>query len=182
MVNFIQTLIYLPLLFPHVLIYFFIDKTLIDADINRWCEQQGLSLPKLFALCYLLANFNEYRSLYYRRVGRINYILRYLRPQHSLFINTKRIGGGCYIQHGFSTIIYAESIGDNFWVNQQVTIGDSGKGIPSIGNNVRIGAGAIVIGPIKIGNDVRIGAGAIVVNDIPDGATVIGEKAKVYIV
>lgn len=180
MVNLIQTLIYIPLLLPHIIVYYLHEKTLINADIKRWNERHGLSFPKIISLCYLLANFKEFRSLYYRRIGRINYILRYLRPQCSLHINTKLIGGGCYIQHGFSTIIYAESIGDNFWVNQQVTIGDSGKGIPRIGNNVRIGAGAIVIGPIKIGNNVRIGAGAIVVNDIPDGATVLCEKAKIY--
>lgn len=65
------------------------------------------------------------------------------------------------------------------WVNQNVTIGHSGKGIPEIGDNVHIGAGAIVIGPIKIGNNVRIGAGAIVVNDIPDNSVVISNKAHI---
>lgn len=53
--------------------------------------------------------------------------------------------------------------------------------MPTIGDNVYIGAGAILIGGIKIGNNVKIGAGAIVVNDIPDNATVVCEKARVII-
>jgi len=89
------------------------------------------------------------------------------------------MGGGCFIQHGFSTIIYANKIGKNFWCNQCVTIGHSGKGIPEIGDNVSIGCGAIVIGPIRIGNNVRIGAGAIVVSDVPDNSVVVSDKAHI---
>ena len=53
------------------------------------------------------------------------------------------------------------------------------NGAPIIGNNVSIGAGAIIIGGIRIGNNVKIGAGAVVVDDVPDNSVVVGEKARV---
>ena len=50
---------------------------------------------------------------------------------------------------------------------------------PTIGNDVVIGSGAQIIGPIKVGNGSRIAANAVVVNDVPEGATMIGVPAKV---
>lgn len=72
-------------------------------------------------------------------------------------------------------------IGDNVRIDQQVTIGirwDEGVA-PIIGNNVRIGAGAKVLGSIRIGNNARIGANAVVLTDVPDGATAVGVPAKI---
>ena len=67
-------------------------------------------------------------------------------------------------------------------ISQGVTIGivNSGEkaGVPSIGDRVYIGPGAKIIGNIKIGNDVAIGANAVVVSDVPDGVTVGGIPAK----
>ena len=51
--------------------------------------------------------------------------------------------------------------------------------MPIIGDNVYIGAGAIIIGKVHIGNNVKIGAGAIVVTDVPDNATAVCEKARI---
>lgn len=84
-----------------------------------------------------------------------------------------------FIQHVFSTIITAKSIGDNFIVLQQVTIGYTEKGCPTIGNNVKICAGAIVIGDIVIHDNVTIGAGAVVVKDVPAGTVVAGNPARI---
>ena len=64
-------------------------------------------------------------------------------------------------------------------VNQMVNIGYRGKGYPTIGDNVRVGVGAIVIGDIKIGNNVNIAAGAIVLEDVPDNCTVASPKAEI---
>ena len=57
----------------------------------------------------------------------------------SMYIETPEIGGGLFIQHGFATMIAAKSIGENCWINQQVTVGYKGSKIPPvIGNNVTI--------------------------------------------
>ncbi len=72
-------------------------------------------------------------------------------------------------------------IGDNVRIDQQVTIGirwDESVA-PIIGNNVRIGAGAKVLGSIRVGNNARIGANAVVLTDVPDGATAVGVPARI---
>jgi serine O-acetyltransferase len=74
-------------------------------------------------------------------------------------------------------------IGDNVRIDQHVTIGIRWyeASAPIIGNNVRIGAGAKVLGSIKIGNNVRIGANAVVLTDVPDGATAVGVPARIIL-
>lgn len=123
---------------------------------------------------------SEYRNVFYLRIGKIKYFLYYLRPLSSLMIATpsEKFGAGTYIQHGFATIIAAKSIGKNCWINQQVTIGynDShkyGYGQPSIGNNVRVSAGAKVCGNITIGDNSTIGVNAVAIKDVPENSIVI---------
>jgi serine O-acetyltransferase len=60
-----------------------------------------------------------------------------------------------------------------------VTIGEKNNQRPSIGNNVELHANCIVIGGITIGNNVIIGAGAVVVKDVPDNAIVVGNPAQI---
>jgi serine O-acetyltransferase len=97
----------------------------------------------------------------------------------ALEINCAQIGPGMCSYHGFATIIIAERIGADFLFAQQVTVGyDDRGGCPRIGDRVRIGAGAIVIGPITIGDDAVIGAGAVVVRDVPAATVVGGVPAK----
>lgn len=91
----------------------------------------------------------------------------------------EKLGGGFSLQHGFSTIVSAEEIGVNCRVNQQVTIGYSGNYAPVLGDNVRVCAGSIVIGPIHVGDGAVIGAGSVFVHDVPPGATVVGQAARV---
>lgn len=72
-------------------------------------------------------------------------------------------------------------IADNCRIGQNVTIGGTSGHyeVPIIGNNVRISVGAVVIGPIKIGNNVIIGANAVVNRDVPDNCIVAGVPAKI---
>lgn len=71
-------------------------------------------------------------------------------------------------------------MGKNCWINQQVTIGaNSQYEYPTIGNDVHIFAGALVIGDITIGNNVVIGAGAVVTKSVPDNCTVVGNPARI---
>jgi serine O-acetyltransferase len=96
----------------------------------------------------------------------------------ALEINCEQIGGGMSSFHGFATIIIARRIGQDFLFAQQVTVGyDDRGGTPIIGDRVRVGAGAIVIGPITIGDDAVVGAGAVVVKDVAPGTVVAGVPA-----
>ena len=74
----------------------------------------------------------------------------------------------------------AKSVGKSFWINQNVTIGArDASGYPTIGDNVYVFTGAIVLGNITIGNNVKIGAGSVVVKSVPDNCVVIGNPARI---
>lgn len=85
------------------------------------------------------------------------------------------------LPHGFHGIHISREakIGNNCTIYQGVTIGSSKNGAPKIGDNVFIGANAVLIGGITIGNNVKIGAGAIVVDNVPNNCTVVSEKSKI---
>ena len=101
-----------------------------------------------------------------------------------------KIGKNLFIDHGMGVVVGETSeIGDNVTIYQNVTLGGSSPSIdserqrhekrhPSIGNDVVIGSGAQIIGPIKVGNHARIAANAVVVKDVPENATMVGIPAK----
>ncbi len=94
------------------------------------------------------------------------------------------IGKSFFIDHATGVVIGETAfIGDHVIVYQGVTLGgvssSKGKRHPTIGNNVVIGTGAIVLGNITIGNNVRIGAGSVVLKDIPDDSTVVGIPGEI---
>jgi serine O-acetyltransferase len=92
-----------------------------------------------------------------------------------------KIGKRLNLPHGgFGTVIVrSATIGDDAIIFHNVTIGMRKPGDIKIGDRVYIGTGAKLLGPLTIGNDVRIGAGAIVNFDVPDGATVVGPQAEI---
>jgi serine O-acetyltransferase len=83
------------------------------------------------------------------------------------------------IVHGIATLVGAKAIGENFIVFQQVTIGGTQHGAPTIKDNVVIYSGAVVIGKITIGNNVVIGANATVYRDVPDNSLVLPGTSKI---
>ena len=141
-------------------------------------EKEGLLLR---TLCLTLVREPEYRNVFYLRIGMMRYLLNIFLPKVDSMRLPPDIGPGFCPVHSYSTIINARTvIGRNCTVLQNVTIGsDNRNQVPVIGDNVSIGAGAIVLGGIHIGNNVKIGAGAIVVDDVPDNCTVVCEKAKI---
>jgi serine O-acetyltransferase len=95
-----------------------------------------------------------------------------------------QIGKRLFIDHGSAVVIgETAEIGDDCTIYQGVTLGGtgkhSGKRHPTIGNNVMVGAGAKVLGPIKVGDNSKIAAGAVVLKDIPENSTAVGIPAKV---
>lgn len=95
-----------------------------------------------------------------------------------------QIGRRFSIDHGIGVVIGATSIiGDDCLIYQGVTLGmtgkHGGKRHPTLGSNVMVGAGAIVLGDITVGDNAKIAAGSVVVYDVPHDVTVAGVPAKV---
>lgn len=93
-----------------------------------------------------------------------------------------RIGKNLFIDHGMGVVIGQTAvIGDDCTIFHGVTLGGKGDGEKrhaTVGDRVMIGATAQLIGPVVIGNDVKIGAGAVVLKDVPSGKTVVGNPAR----
>ena len=95
-----------------------------------------------------------------------------------------KIGKGLFIDHGMGVVIgETTEIGNNCTLYQGVTLGgtgkDKGKRHPTLGDNVLVGAGARVLGPINIGDNSKIASGAVVLKDVPENSTAVGIPAKV---
>lgn len=85
-----------------------------------------------------------------------------------------------FCHSGFGVVINSHvKIGRGTTIQHRVTIGQTDKGYPTIGEHCYIGAGAIIVGNVTVGNHVRIGAGAVVITDIPDNSTAVGVPARV---
>ena len=97
-----------------------------------------------------------------------------------------KIGRRFFIDHGMGVVIGETSeIGDDVLIYQGVVLGgvsrDKRKRHPTVGNNVVIGAGAVLLGPIDIGDGARIGAGSVVIKDVPANSTVVGVPGRAIV-
>lgn len=175
--------LYKILLLPHLIMYKFSkNQSSIDQDIKRWAEAKGIQKGKYSLLLTFLTNSPDFRTLFYFRNRSIfSHVLNiYCRKQSNftIDINTK-LGGGVLTGHPYCTILNADSIGENFYVNHLVTVGEIEGKRPTIGDNVSVNTGAIIIGDITIGNNSVIGAGAVVVKDVPENCVVVGNPARI---
>lgn len=174
---------------PLMIAYILSDnKDKIYEDIKR--NEYFIPFKKksgIIALSYLLCLKHEFRNVFFYRLKR-NFVSSRLlsllyRPIKSLEIDGD-INSGLTIYHGHSCIISVNRAGKNLSVWQNVTIGrrprkDNEIDKPTIGENVNIYTGAIVVGNISIGNNVSIGAGAVVLRDVPDNCVVVGNPARI---
>lgn len=135
----------------------------------------------IIVLFYRLAN-SEYKIVKWLAIP----IYKLIRIISGVQIPRKtKIGGGLYLPH-FGMIVLNEKskFGDFLIIYHGVTVGAKGAGkkndlgVPTIGNNVRIATGAIVLGSITIGDNALIGAGAVVVKDVQSGVIAVGNPAK----
>ena len=141
------------------------------------------------------------KSVFFHRIANnlwnLNlYTLARIVSQFSRFLTgieihpAAKIGKNLFIDHGMGVVIGETSeIGDNVTIYHAVTLGGSSPSVdserqrhekrhPTIGNDVVIGSGAQIIGPVKVGNNSRIAANAVVVKDVPENATMVGIPAK----
>lgn len=147
----IKIALYIPFLLLHLLLFeLSSNKDLIISDVIAWkkyrdyvdCNRIYVSLIKLLVLQ------PEFRTQFTLRLGRLAHFLPYLKGINCCDLGRcKNIGKGFVLMHGFGTVFNGASIiGNNCTVLHSVTIGGGRGGAPTIGNNVYIGAGAIVVG------------------------------------
>ena len=164
------------------------NRQAIDSDLDRLLGEIPYENVGIGALNYALLYLKPYRSVYYYRTRQstfLQHLCRWLiKPLETIEIHGN-IGNGLAVYHTYS-VIHPFSAGSNLTVGHGVTIG-KGKPLsdckdifnPIIGNDVHIYTGAIVFGGIRIGNNVEIGAGAVVNRDVPDNCTVVGNPMRI---
>jgi serine O-acetyltransferase len=150
------------------------------APRSRW---EVLLYPGVWALGFHRLAHRLYRARLWLLARLVNHIARFLT---AIDIHPgATIGRNLFIDHGFTVIGETAEIGNDVTIYQCVTLGGTnpangvaGKRHPTLGDNVIVGSGAQVLGPITVGARARIGANAVVTDDVPDGATMIGLKAR----
>ncbi len=167
------------------------------SDLYRYEESMEVNMKKVFYRQFMFAGFHymfwfrlcRYLSmknkLWFPLYGLSMIMLQRYKYKYGIYISTKTdIGKGFYIGHYGGIVVNSMAkIGNNCVIMQGVTIGMSNrgkyKGVPTIGNNVYMGAGAKIIGAVTIGNNAAIGANAVVTKDVPDNGVAVGMPAKV---
>ncbi|WP_148715342.1 serine O-acetyltransferase [Chitinolyticbacter meiyuanensis] len=133
----------------------------------------------------MLLFYRFYRWLYLRRVPVVPTICKYVNrivfsivlPPSAQVGRNVRFGYG-----GLGIVVHANAvIGDNVVISPNVVIGGRSKlrEVPVIEDDVQIGAGACILGPVRIGRGAKVGANAVVLEDIPPGSIAVGVPARV---
>lgn len=167
-------------------------KTILQKDFYResgkWLSHLQI-LKKCFSpnlhFIYILRTCQKYQnSLFLRFFWRL--ILRHYQIKYGFQIYPEtEIGEGFYLGHWGTLVINPKvKIGKNCNIAQGVTIGQANrgknKGFPEIGNEVWIGANAVIVGNIKVGNNVLIAPNSYVNTDIPSNSVVMGNPAQIF--
>ena len=149
----------------------------------------------------LILTYPGVKAVFFHRVANFFYLAKFdlvarFISQFSRFLTGieihpgAKIGKNLFIDHGMGVVIGETSeIGNNVTIYHAVTLGGSSPSIdsekqrhekrhPTIGDDVVIGSGAQVIGPVVVGKGARIAANAVVVKDVPESATMVGIPAK----
>lgn len=163
------------------------NDLVIQSDIKqtlvvRGSKASNQSIKEQFI--HLMIYYPDYAFIFFWRIHKLRYRWK------SLFVNdipckifkSTKIAGGMMCYHPFASVINAKSIGANFQFRNGLTIGNKSNDnslLPIIGNDVTVGANAIIIGDITIGNNVVIGAGSVVVKDVPSNSVIAGNPAKI---
>lgn len=162
---------------------------IFNHDIKQYKKETNRSA--IHEPIYLLIFFYRFiNAIHYSKFGILRVFGLVLLYPFYLFISiifgvsiprNCTIGRGLIIYHYSGIVINASVvIGENCVIRQGVTIGNKNfeNDVPVLGDNVDIGAGAVIIGKIKIGNNVKIGANAVVLKDVPDNHIAVGNPAR----
>ena len=159
-------------------------------DLNKVMENDPAARSKIevFLLYPTIYALIAYRIAHYFYTKKLFFLARLISQISRFFTGIEihpgaKIGRGLVIDHGMGVVIgETAEIGDDVLLYHGVTLGgtgkDKGKRHPTLGNNVVIGAGAKVLGPIYIGSNSKVGANSVVLKDVPEGATAVGIPAK----
>jgi len=150
------------------------------APRSRW---EVLLYPGLWAMGFHRIAHWLFEAEMYFLARLVNHIARFLT---AIDIHPgAKIGRHLFIDHGFTVIGETAEIGNNVTIYQCVTLGGTnpangiaGKRHPTLLDNVIVGSGAQILGPITVGQRARVGANAVVTEDVPEGATMVGVKAR----
>ncbi len=163
------------------------EKTDVDIVMERDPAPKSRAEALLFsqglhALRFHRAAHRQYLKGHYKAARMLNYVSRVLTGAD--IHPGAKVGKDFFIDHASGVVIgETAEIGDNVSIYQGVTLGgvstEKKKRHPTIGNNVVVGAGATILGPITIGDNVRVGAGSVVVKSVPPNSTVVGVPAKI---
>lgn len=175
----LKNAIFAIIIFPHLLAY----------KLSRRGKMFKLDLQCMFGndnLSTFVCKMREkkyIRNLFYYRMGYTFFELFSFLCQSDKTLHLMgcgKLGKHSFLQHSQNTFLNADKIGDNFYCLHNVTVGnDRIKGRPTIGNNVTIYTGAVVVGNISIGNNVIIAANAVVRSNVPNNVLVSGVPAKI---
>jgi serine O-acetyltransferase len=150
------------------------------APRSRW---EVLLYPGLWAVAWHKVAHRLFNARLFFLARAVNHTSRFLT---GIDIHPgAKIGRHLFIDHGFTVIGETAEIGDNVTIYQCVTLGGTnpangvpGKRHPTLQDNVIVGSGAQILGPITVGPRARVGANAVVTDDVPEGATMVGVKAR----
>jgi len=157
-------------------------KAIFERDPAARSIWEVLLYPGLHAIFWHRIAHFFYKHKFYFLARLISQIVRFFT---GIEIHPgAKIGKGFFIDHGMGVVIgETTEIGDNVTLYQGVTLGgtgkEKGKRHPTLGNNVIVAAGAKILGNIKIGDNVRIGAGSVVIRDVPSDSTVVGVPGRI---
>jgi len=178
------------------------SESLLIKDLSRFKDLEYLNDSRFRSFHIRMIIFrnilfsSSFRSIYFYRVlnnqfkknKRINKVIWYISlVSTEIHIPyTAEIGGGLLIPHPKCIFFHSKCvIGENLTIAQGVTIGGNiyktkdGRRSPIIGDNVLLGAGANVLGPVTVGDNSIIGANSVVIKDIPKNSVAVGVPAKV---
>ncbi|MDH3365395.1 MAG: serine O-acetyltransferase [Thermoplasmata archaeon] len=158
-------------------------QTVIDRDpAVKSRSEAALFSPGFHAIRFHRLAHRLYEKRRFKTARAVNYASRVLTGAD--IHPGAKIGDDFFIDHATGVVIGETSeIGNNVSIYQGVTLGgvstEKKKRHPTIGNDVVVGAGATILGPITIGDNVRVGAGSVVVKSVPPNSTVVGIPAKI---